>query len=65
VAVYAPVRAGERWALTLEADGGLSLVLQSGPPADNAALAFRESSAPRADARLQSPSPLVKSGENK
>lgn len=31
-AVYAPMSAGERWALSLEANGGLNLIKQGNPP---------------------------------
>jgi hypothetical protein len=56
-AVYAPMRPGERWRLTLEADGGLNLIKQAelasadrrGPAADSSAAG---------DARLHAPSPL-------
>lgn len=58
-AVYAPVSPGERWVLTLEADGGLNLFKQQSQPTA-AEVAVSPGPGPRpADARLSAPSPLA------
>ncbi len=59
-AVYAPMRPGEHWILTLEADGGLNLIKQSGPVATPGPMAppVAANTAPSKDARLHAPSPL-------
>jgi len=59
-AVYAPMKPGEHWLLTLEADGGLNLIKQSGssalPGTSDGAPGASQSVAVRA--RLHAPSPL-------
>jgi hypothetical protein len=54
-AVYAPMNAGERWRLTLEADGGLNLVKQVG--IEHAAGLHADTDS-GSSIRLRSPSPL-------
>lgn len=56
-AVYAPMSPGERWRLTLEADGGLNLVKQVGIE-QAAGLHADMQAGSRSDTRLHSPSPL-------
>jgi hypothetical protein len=58
-AVYAPMAPGERWVLTLEADGGLNLVRDEA----NEAAASGDLSA-EGKARLSSPPPLATSAPN-
>ena len=58
-AVYAPMRPGERWRLTLEADGGLNLIKQELSPQGLEAVANASpTSPPPVDRRLSTPSPL-------
>lgn len=57
-AVYAPVREGERWTLTLEGDGGLNLI-KTGEAATPSSVAQRRSRTTElANANLHAPSPL-------
>ncbi len=55
-AVYAPVRPGERWVLTLDAAGGLNLIKQREMPLTREDLLAPP---PIEDARLHAPSPLA------
>ncbi len=55
-AVYAPMSAGERWRLTLEADGGLNLVKIND---DGSIIAASRPSESDPDQQLHAPSPLT------
>ena len=68
-AVYAPMSAGERWSLTLEADGGLNLIKQAAqlPAADAGAPStlFASEASPTANRRLHAPPPLTEHAANR
>jgi hypothetical protein len=55
-AVYAPMSTGERWHLTLEADGGLNLIKTHN---DDAVIPASRPSDPEPDQHLHAPSPLT------
>jgi hypothetical protein len=57
-AVYAPMRPGEHWLLTLEADGGLNLIKQGPSSLVDAAAPRRLTDTPTVGAKLRAAPPL-------